>query len=118
MSRSLHLLANKEEFPGNSFSLLSDECMCVVFYTKGTDYSRKYDFHSLPSPQANSHEDIPEAVQQFVLTFDPPLVPALQVTGFDTQISIADDPPDYERANKVLKASYVWVWVWRIWELR
>lgn len=46
-----------------------------------------------------------EAVEEFVVTFDPPLLPALQGSTFETQISLADDPPDYDRANRVLKVS-------------
>ena len=38
-------------------------------------------------------------------TFDPPLLPALQGSAFETQISLADDPPAYDEANKVLKVS-------------
>lgn len=49
------------------------------------------------------YEDIVEAVEVFVVTFDPPLLPALQGSVFETQISVADDPPDYHRANRVLK---------------
>ena len=53
--------------------------------------------------QTVSYDDITEAVSQFVNTFDPPLAPALQAINFETQFSMADEPPDYERANKVLK---------------
>lgn len=57
------------------------------------------------STQSTSHEDVVKAVEEFVVTFEPPLVPALQGGSFETQISIADDPPDYESANRVLKVS-------------
>ncbi len=53
--------------------------------------------------QERSYEDIVEAVETFVVTFEPPLLPALEGASFETQISIADDPPDYDSANRVLK---------------
>ena len=59
----------------------------------------------LPCVQENSYNDIIEAVEVFVVTFDPPLLPALQGSSFESQISVADDPPDYDRANRVLKVS-------------
>ena len=46
-----------------------------------------------------------EAVETFVITFEPPLLPALGGANFETQISVADDPPDYDSANRVLKVS-------------
>ena len=44
-------------------------------------------------------------MEDFVSTFDPPLLPALQGSAYETQISLADDPPAYDEANKVLKVS-------------
>ena len=55
--------------------------------------------------QERSYEDIVEAVETFVITFEPPLLPALGGASFETQISLADDPPDYDSANRVLKVS-------------
>ena len=55
--------------------------------------------------QGHSYEDIQEAVEEFVVTFNPPLEPALYGSAFETQISLSDDPPDYSSANKVLKVS-------------
>ncbi len=43
--------------------------------------------------EANSSENISAAVQQFVSSLNP-LVLALQVTSFETQISVAEDPLD------------------------
>ena len=37
------------------------------------------------------------------MTFEPPLLPALDGSSFESQISISDDPPDYDSANRVLK---------------
>ena len=63
---------------------------------------RQYDMSLV---QAVSHEDITEAVFKFVGTFDPPLAPALHTNSLESQFSTPDDPPDYERANRVLKVS-------------
>lgn len=55
------------------------------------------------SGQTDKYADLIEAVNTYVLTSDPPLVPALRGRSFETQVSITDAPPEYDKANRVLK---------------
>lgn len=48
-------------------------------------------------------DDVMEVVNLYTLTSEPPLVPALHGTSFETQVSLTDAPPDYYKANQVLK---------------
>ena len=59
------------------------------------------------SMQAHSYDDIVEAIEQFIIGFESPLVPALQGTSFEAQISITDPPPEYESVNRVLKVRII-----------
>lgn len=54
------------------------------------------------SGQSVACDDIIEAVNQYVLSSEPPLIPALG-KGFETEISIPDEPPDYDNAHRVLQ---------------
>lgn len=47
-------------------------------------------------------DDVIEVVNYYIVSSDPPLTPALG-KSFETQISIPDEPPDYDNANRVLK---------------
>ncbi|XP_064405970.1 uncharacterized protein LOC135351011 isoform X2 [Halichondria panicea] len=53
--------------------------------------------------QTDEYDDVIEAVNCYVLTFDPPLMPALQGKSFETQFSVTSAPPEYDKANRVLK---------------
>ena len=55
--------------------------------------------HSLQSVVC---DDVIEVVNYYIVSSDPPLTPALG-KSFETQISIPDEPPDYDNANRVLK---------------
>jgi len=52
--------------------------------------------------QTDSFPDMIQAVNSYTFTCDPPLVPALG-NSFEAQVSISDAPPEYDKANKVLK---------------
>lgn len=47
--------------------------------------------------------DVVGVVNSYVSSREPPLVAALGGRGFETQISLTEAPPDYDRANRVLK---------------
>ena len=53
--------------------------------------------------QERTYEDIVEAVETFAASFQPPLLPALEGSSFETHISIEDNPPDYGTENGALK---------------
>lgn len=61
-----------------------------------------YKVNNVSSPQSVACDDIIEAVNQYVLSSEPPLIPALG-KGFETEISIPDEPPDYDNAHRVLQ---------------
>lgn len=53
--------------------------------------------------QSESFDDIVEVVSNFARSTNPPLRPALRMQSVETQLSLTDAPPDYDKANKVLK---------------
>ena len=65
----------------------------------GREWTNLLVFHSLQSVVC---DDVIEVVNHYVVSSDPPLTPALG-KSFETQISIPDEPPDYDNANRVLK---------------
>ena len=60
-----------------------------------------------PPLQSECYDDIVEVVSNFVRSTNPPLRPALRGRSFETQLSLTDAPPDYDKANKVLKVSHL-----------
>lgn len=71
----------------------------VGWVWSGREWTNLLVFHSLQSVVC---DDVIEVVNHYVVSSDPPLTPALG-KSFETQISIPDEPPDYDNANRVLK---------------
>lgn len=58
------------------------------------------------SGQADICDDVLDVVNRYVSTSNPPLSPALG-RSYETQISIPDEPPEYDSANRALKPDIV-----------
>ena len=67
----------------------------------------KFNINLFLCMQPDEYDDVIEAVNTYVLTSDPPLVPVLHGKSFETQVSITDAPPEYDKANKVLKVHVI-----------